>query len=78
MWVLVVFDPETNDVKVRGPWNHWKEAEGAAQAYREMAEARGHSPKTVIAVSAIQPMVYFNPHPPPPPPPPPRPDQDIK
>lgn len=57
MWVLVLFNPESDEVQVRGPWNTEEEANGAATAYAKGLE-KG---KTVLmTVTLVTPMAYLN------------------
>lgn len=60
MQVLVVFNPETDEVQVRGPWESTKEAYGAKRQV-----LNGHTSydkdKVRLAVVGVTPMVYYDP-----------------
>lgn len=59
MWVLVIYDPETSAVEVRGPWDDFFIAEGAGTYYKERDE---REVPALVAVAPVRPMVYFRPH----------------
>lgn len=58
MWVLVLFNPETDEVQVRGPWNTPDDANEAAKAYAERLDGEA----ILMTVTLVTPMVYFKPH----------------
>lgn len=59
MWVLVVFDEETDEVQVRGPWSSEEEGNGAAKAF--VRDTDGDTSRYRLAVVGVTPMVYYDP-----------------
>ena len=62
MWVLVIFNPETEEVQVRGPWEGEEEAQGAARAYaRGEVSVYYNAEIHRLAVVGITPLAYYDP-----------------
>ena len=59
MQVLVIFNQETNEVQVRGPWSSDKEADGAARIVARQHE--NDATQLLLAVVGVTPMVYYDP-----------------
>ena len=60
-WVLVIFNPETDEVKVRGPWASELEGIGAQRAFLRGLERVKDTTPYRLAVVGVTPMVYYDP-----------------
>jgi hypothetical protein len=61
MQVLVIFNQETDEVQVRGPWNSEEEGDGAARAFSQGLDRKNDTTPYRLAVVGVTPMVYYDP-----------------
>jgi hypothetical protein len=61
MHVLVVYNPDTSEVQVRGPWASAREAGGALIAVQKGATGEEHPERLKLAAVGVTPMVYYDP-----------------
>jgi len=59
-WVLVVFNPETDEVQVRGPWESEKDGNDAARAYSRGLTRKNDTTTYRLAVVGVTPMMYYD------------------
>lgn len=61
MWVLVVFNQDTDEVQVRGPWASEKEAQGSKKAFSKGLTNIKDIASHRLAVVGVTPMAYYDP-----------------